>query len=165
MGKCPDPHAPPARRTRVGDGRGGALMALDLAILASELTTDPTALGYAPHVTGGADGTLAELLNRPRSTISVKRSVIQTWEIIAATDATDYGALFATAKDIYKTLVSAGIVDVSDAQIRTILSMLFPAGSATRTALVARLSRTGSRAEQLFGVGVSSDEIAKALRG
>lgn len=140
-------------------------MPVDLTLLRTELQTDPTALGYAPHIAGGADGTLAVLVNQPRIGISVKRAVIQTWELIAATDATEYGALSVTAKDIYRTLVSAGVVDVSDDQIRTILGTLFPAGSATRTNLLARLSRQGSRAEQLFGVGVSADDIAKALRG
>src|SRR3990167_3076310 len=138
-------------------------MALDLAALKTELTTDPTGLGYEPLVTAGADGALSTLVNLVRDTISVPRGIIQTWEVLAATDAAEYGALSATGKDIYKTLVSA--VDVNDAQIRTILSTLFPAGSVTRMNLVARLTRKGSRAEQLYGTGVSSDQIAKALRG
>ena len=69
-------------------------MPVDLIALSSELTSDPTALGYAPHVAGGADGTLAELLNRTRPTISVKRATVQTWEGIAATDSMDLAALW-----------------------------------------------------------------------
>ena len=140
-------------------------MAVDLTALNTELTSDPTALGYASHVAAGADGTLAELLNRTRPTISVKRATIQTWEIIAATESADWTALSVEAKDRYRVIVSAGVIDVSDANIRALLGALLPAGSATRANLIARISRPGSRAEQLFGVSVSSDEIAKALRG
>ena len=127
-------------------------MALTLAALKTELTTDPNAYGYAPHVASGSTGALAALLNEPRATISVPRGLVGTWEIIAATDAAEYNGLSATAKD-----------DVADAQIQAILKALFPNPSTTRTNLIARLTRIGSRAEQLFGVGVSHSDCAQAL--
>ena len=138
-------------------------MALTLSALKTELTTDPNAYGYAPHVASGSTGALAALLNEPRTTINVPRGLVGTWEIIAATDGAEYGALNATAKDIYKTLVSAGTVDVADAQIQAILKTLFPSPSTTRTNLIARLTRPGSRAEQLFGGGVTHADCARAL--
>jgi len=137
-------------------------MAIDLIALKTELTTDPRGYGYAPSWADGSDGILADLLNLVRPGIAVTRGLIQTWEIVAATDGGEYNALSATAKDIYKTLVSAGVVDVNDAQIRTILSALFPAGSTTRANLIARLTRDGSRAEELFGTGVVHGMIASA---
>ena len=138
-------------------------MALTLSALKTELTTDPNAYGYAPHVASGSTGALAALLNEPRTTINVPRGLVGTWEIIAATDGAEYSALNATAKDIYQTLVSAGTVDVTDAQIQAILKALFPNPSTTRTNLIARLTRIGSHAEQLFGVGVSHSDCAQAL--
>ena len=64
-------------------------------------------------------------------------------------------------------MVSAGTLDIGDANIRTLLASMFAAGSVTRTAFLARISRQGSRAEQLGGVGtaVTQTDISRALRG
>lgn len=141
-------------------------MAVDPTALKTELQTDPTGLGYGPWVANGADATLADLLNEPRAGITVFRGLIDTWELIAATVRSEYDALLPDGKQLYQTLVSAGTLDVTDASIRALLAGLFPAGSSTRANLIARVSRRGSRAEQLFGSGVrlSHEAVGFALR-
>ena len=137
-------------------------MPLSLAALKTELTTDPTALGYATHVANGTTWQLAELLNTSRAGISIFRASIPTWEVVACTDKTEYDALTAGNKQLYQILVSTGTINATDARIRAMFASIFAAGS-TRTALNAMASRQGSRAEQLFGVGVTSEDCAKAL--
>lgn len=56
--------------------------------------------------------------------------------------------------------------DGSSTQVQTNLQAIFPAGSGTRTRLVALATRQGSRAEQLFGTGtvLTDEDIGIALR-
>jgi len=142
-------------------------MALTNAALLSELQTDPTARGYAPFIASGNDGKLAELLNEVQAGISVFRGAVPTWELLASTDVAELNGLAAPAQRLYGFMVSAGVIDISDANIRTLLASMFAAGSVTRTAFLARISRQGSRAEQLggAGMGVTDTQVAKALRG
>jgi hypothetical protein len=64
-------------------------------------------------------------------------------------------------------VLTPDVITITNANVRTILASIFGAGSATRTALLALQTRKGSRAEQLFGSGVtvSDNDIAIALRG
>ena len=142
-------------------------MAVDLAALRTELQNDPTALGYAAHVASGSDVDLAALLNAARSGITVFRGLIQSYEIINATDPTEWSALGSAEKQRYQTLTGAGRVDTANANVRAAFLAMFANGTATRAALVALASRTASRAEQLFGADttISTDLIACALRG
>lgn len=138
-------------------------MALSLSALKTELQTDPTTLGYAPLVTAGNTGALAALLNEGRAGISVFRSSIPTWEIVANTVKIDYDALLPGDKQLYQILVSTGTVDATDSRIRAMFASIFGVGTTTRTNLVAMASRQGSRAEQLFGGGVGHADVARAL--
>lgn len=137
-------------------------MAMTLAALKIELQTDPTALGYAAFITSGTTWKLAEILNLPRLAIRTFRTSIPTWEVVACTTKVGYDALAAGDKQLYQILVSAGTIDASDNRIRAMFASIFPVG-ATRTALVAMAERDGTRAEQLFGVSVSTDNCARAL--
>lgn len=137
-------------------------MALSLPALKTELQTDPTGLGYAAHIMSGTTWRLADLLNLPRVAIRTFRTAIPTWEVIAATTKTEYDALTAGNKQLYQILVSAGTIDGSNAEIRAMFASIFSAGP-TRTALAAMAERDGTRAEQLFGVSVSTDDCAHAL--
>jgi hypothetical protein len=136
-------------------------MTFSVTALAQELTNPK----YAALIRAGSDQGIADLLNVIDPTIIVPRGRVETWEILAATVRTEWDALSADAKQLYLTVISAGVVDTTDPQIRAILGGLFPAGTTTRTNLVARLTRPGSRAEQLFGTGtvISSVDVARAL--
>jgi len=139
-------------------------MAMTLAALKSELLNDPTTLGYAAFISSGVTWQLADLLNAPRAGISVFRSSIKTWEVIANTVKAEYDSLPAGDKQLYGILVSSGEIDATNAAIRAMFASIFGASTTTRTQLGAMASRQGSRAEQLFGVPVSTDDCAAALR-
>jgi hypothetical protein len=70
-------------------------MSITPATLATEINTDPLAYGYAAFVTSGSDGSIAELLNRPRAgtdgkpAISIKRADCAPSEILEAIDVRD----------------------------------------------------------------------------
>jgi len=133
---------------------------MDLAALKAELLADPAGFGYAPMLAAGQDGTLADALNAVRQTIDINRGVIPSYEIINATTPSDWTALSAAEKQRYQTLTGAGQVDSGNANVRAAFQAMFAAGTATRTALTALLTRKGSRAEQLFGAGVEVDFMA-----
>lgn len=139
---------------------------MNLTALKTEVQTDPTALGYAAYLATGSLSPIVDLLNAPRAGVTVFRGVIPSYEIVNATEPTEWAALSSAEKQRYQTLTGAGQVDVSNANVRAAFSAMFAAGTATRAALVALASRVGSRAEQLFGAGVAvtADDVARALR-
>lgn len=151
-------------------------MAIDLVALATEINTDPTGRGYAPHITSGNDGEIAILLNEVQAGINIQRSSLTSPEIFEATDLAEYRALTAQSRQMYQVVVTigsgaggpsgGGIPVGPGTNARLILAGLFPAGSTTRANLVALVMRTGSRGEELFGenVVVSSKDVAMALR-
>ena len=61
-----------------------ALTAAQLALLKTELETDPNAYGYAPFVASGADNQLEALLNLPRAAIRINRGFVSTQELVEA---------------------------------------------------------------------------------
>lgn len=159
-------------------------MAITLAALASEITADPLGYGYATFVAAGNDQAIADLLNKPRDgtdgkpAISVKRADCTPAEILEAIDVRDFPAsptgvnsiplaqswlesvtqfarLRLTREDGTKTLIRRNIDRlVGDTQ-----------GSQARLDAIA--VRVGSRAEQLFGVGVevTNPDVSQSLRG
>jgi hypothetical protein len=74
----------------------------------------------------------------------------------------EYDGLSAANKQLYQILVSTGTLNGADSRIRAMFASIFAAG-ATRTALAAMAERDGTRAEQLFGVAVTTDDCARAL--
>lgn len=140
-------------------------MAFSSAALRTELQTDPTGLGYAPLITNGDDADLAALLNAVRGTITVFRNDIESGEIVGSTVLSDFTTLTSSQQNYYLAIVSQPTVDATNTNLRTSLATLFPAGSTTRTNLQALAQRNGSRAEQLFGTGisVSTADVARAL--
>jgi hypothetical protein len=132
-------------------------MAFDPALLRTELQTDPQAIGYAPHVQAARDQVIADLLNLTRTGAAYQqfRGVVSAYEIINATDPAEWAALTAQEKQRYQTLTGAGQVDLSNANLRAMFSAMFAANTTTRAALLAIATRTGSRAEVLFGPGVT----------
>lgn len=157
-------------------------MPINFAELNTELTTDPTTLGYATPRAAGNDQALTDALNLVRAAITIRRANIPVkdiWEAITVADMTALpGTPNATQLSTERRqlawlsgLPAIGSVrlqnaDGSDTSIMTNLAAIFPA-SGTRTRLLALASRTGSRAEQLFGVDtvVTTTDVARALRG
>ena len=137
---------------------------MDYAALKLELTTDPAAIGYAAAWAEGSDWKCADLLNAVRQTIDVDRGVIPSYEIINATVPGEWTTLSVAERQRFQILTGAGQVDSGNANVRAMFQAMFGAGTTTRTALVALLTRKGSRAEQVFGQGVSMNDVAQARK-
>lgn len=139
---------------------------MDLAALKAECTSDPASLGLAALFAAGQDGTVADALNLVRDGISIARGVIPSYEIVNATTPTEWTALSSAEKQRYQTLTGAGQVDSGNANVRAAFNAMFGSATLTRAALVALLTRKGSRAEQVFGPGayVDHSQVAEARR-
>lgn len=151
---------------------------MDYDILRTELTTDPTGLGYAEHIAAGSDNRIAELLNAPRGIhyVTVGMGDILIWaaqtgalrKLAAAKAHTD--ATVATVAETALALLTAPLedVDLGRAEVRQMFDMLVAGGvftAAERDQLFAMAQRPSSRAQDL-GLGVVSDvDVAIALRG
>jgi hypothetical protein len=157
------------------------------AALASEINTDPTALGYAPLVTLGSDAVLAALLNQRPGSFSPAKTWTTPAPLIPIATVLQWGATGPLAAiQAAQTSQIAGIpsiaiasilgfqslatFDVSDARNLQSLAIFVQAGVLTQAqvnALLALGVAPASRAEVLFGIGttVGLSEISKALRG
>ena len=140
-------------------------MAADPIALKTEITTDPTGLGYAPYVAAGNDTALVGLLNLPRATIRLPAGVVPSYAVVNAIVATEWQALTAQAKDYLNLVVQPPYVDLGGGEVRTALATLFGAGTGTRTKLIALVDRDASRAEQLGFGTVTEADVSRALRG
>ena len=150
-------------------------MTLDRARLREELRTDPLGYGYAEWVADGSDQALGDLLNHVRdgvtaprdgkpigAAIRVDRLDVTPIELLDAVDPRDLDPSPAVAA-WFQALASRP--QIPAALVTRLGAHLAPASEA-RARLAARLTRTGSRAEQLFGAGawVRHEDVAHALR-
>jgi hypothetical protein len=142
---------------------------IDYAALASEINTDPAALGYAAPKAAGNDQGVANLLNAvgAGAGFQVNREPISTAFFLSNVAAAEYLALTAVKLAQLQCIVAAQTVDINDASTQAMLIGVFGNPSATRTNIIAILKRQGSRAEVLFGRGtvITVNDISKALRG
>jgi hypothetical protein len=136
---------------------------MDYVALKNEFVTDPRSYGYAPFWANGQDWKLAELINEIRA-IPINRDIIPAHEIFEAIVPTEWVALSVQEKERIRLLLGMGDVNVRGANTRASFQAAFATGTQTRTNLTALLTRNGSRAEELFGVSISWDDIAKARR-
>ena len=144
------------------------------ALLTAEIQNDPRGYGYAADIAGGNDVQLTEKLNlvrvvgtvgHPVTPITVRRGIRTGIEVMNCITLAAWEALTVERRQYLWSLVTpVEGVDLSHDTIRANLLACFPAG-ATRTALIAAADRTGSRAEELFGVEtrLTTNDIAQAL--
>jgi hypothetical protein len=139
-------------------------MPIDHAILKNELTTGAA---YAAARAVGDDAAMLAQLRAPVAGFTVPAGVIPAYLVVNAIDPADWSNATAGEQDRIKTIIGAGTVDPSNVNVKNAFTKAFPAGSATRNALVALTTRPGSRLEQLFGVGTDAtlSDISFALRG
>lgn len=151
-------------------------MPLTPAALKAEITTDPLIYGYGPLFEAGSDGAVADLLNKLRdgtdgeAAISVKRPDISPVEILEVIDTRDLKAsptiLEGSWFESITQYQSVRFVneDGSNTRVRSNLNRLVVDTNGSQTRLNAIANRVGSRAEQLFGVGiaVSADDVSRA---
>lgn len=127
---------------------------VDLVTLNTELTTDPLGLGYA----GKTDPEMAALLNTiGLSSETVSVGVLNGQELQKAVVGAEFIALSAEKQRGWIALISAGDgqVDVDDDRVIAQATAIWNGGSTTLANLAALRTRSASRAEALFGAGVS----------
>lgn len=142
-------------------------MPVDYAALKNEIDTDPATIGYAPLVTSGDDVGIANLLNQVRAGTSITKAFIPLEDVLAAIVKTEFDSLTSAQKTVVDQFIRGTRIKSGDANMRATLGALFAAGTTTRANLVALSTRTGSRAEVLFGEGIviGHADVARALRG
>lgn len=128
-----------------------------LTILKTELTADPLARGYS----GMTDLQAATSLNTVYRTVN--RPQLTSAELLDALDEAEYDALTTAQKGKLNVLLGMGAMNVEPGKVaRGWLLSMFGVGTATRTALVAAVVRTVSRAEELGLPVINAGMVQKA---
>jgi hypothetical protein len=117
-------------------------MPIDHAILKNELTTGAA---YAAARAVGDDAAMLAQLRAPVAGFTVPAGVIPAYLVVNAIDPADWSNATAGEQDRIKTIIGAGTVDPSNVNVKNAFTKAFPAGSATRTALVALTTGTTVR--------------------
>lgn len=135
--------------------------------LRSEIENDPASLGYAPFRLSGSDNAIADALNLVRSTITVNKASMNFNDFTHAM-ISQLNTLSTAQGTQMQILGTAGIIYLGDTATRTYLEGVYST-TAAKNQLQALYTRTGSRAEFLWGDGttISNDDIvtAKFLNG
>lgn len=133
----------------------------DKAILNTEITDDPLALGYAEK----SDPEIAAILNAINANYSIDREAIDGQELQMAVVIGEYVDLTDIQRMGWQTLLSAGsgVVAVSDARVKAQIAAIWGALTTTRANLEALQTRAASRAETTVGRSVSATDVAVAL--
>lgn len=144
-----------------------AFSATDLPTLKTELTTDPTGIGYAPLIAAGNHQGLADAINLARAAITVRRGIRTGIDVMNAIALADFEAATTGRQQYILALVTpVEGVDLSNDIIRANLGAIFAAGNATRTRLLAAADKNpASRAEQLWGINtvINASQVGAAL--
>lgn len=127
-------------------------MSIDLTALRDELANDPQALGYT-----SSDVDDAALLNEVgASGETVLRTAIPMGEVYAQVEwISEWLNLEPVPREGFRQLTSTDTLDASSPRIQAALEAIFGTDSATWANLAAIAARDASRAEVLFGHGVS----------
>ena len=144
-------------------------MAVDLAALKTEITTDPT--GIYGSVSPGHTQGFADAINQTRTTIQVD-NFVSAFQIVEAVVPGEFPTAGADQfkRDMWRDIiVSVGELDSINANatnLKAKVLTVFAAGT-TRTNLAALQTRDGSRAEELFGLNtvITHHDVGLALGG
>lgn len=131
---------------------------MDLAILRTELLTDPLGRAYS----GMADAQAVTSLNTANR--SVARDVVAAWEVWEAIVPAEWAGLSAAEKQRIQTMLGMGTLSVKGANTRAAFMAVFGAG-ATRTALAALQTTTTTRAAELGLNTVTALDVSRARLG
>jgi hypothetical protein len=150
-------------------------VAIDYAVLKTELQTDPRGMDYATPRAAGNDTTLADLLNSPTGagsgTVTVP-SLARNDFLLALAPAylvlpSLSQALQAKWDRILAVIRAADRIDLANPSVQALLAQAVTDGVLTQAQVNALGQRVGSRAEVLFGAGtvVSIQDVGRALQG
>ncbi len=142
-------------------------MSLTLSGLRTEFLTDPRSLGYSTAVTQGDHNRLVYLINTTAASHSVSMGTVTTIAMQSVVVASEYAVLSNGQRDLWNAVLVAAVngVPISNTVIRNQVAFVWSAGTTTRANLLALDTRTGTRAEVLFGEGirVTATDVQKAL--
>ena len=129
---------------------------MNYQILKTEIANDPASLGYS----GQEDQQVADLLNEiGLSGETINNDILESYQIVNAVDVDDWTALSDIERERLKFILCPGEVDISNANIKAQIGIMFGVGTDTRTALLALTIRPASRGEILFGNGISVSSL------
>lgn len=140
------------------------LTAAQLLTLKVDIAADPI-LAAQPNNSDGAFAIAAayNLLAVPN--FIVWRTAILTSDCKKATTWTEYIGRSQGERDAWQFMLSNGIINAADANIRQGIQDIFsgPGGVASRAALVAIAKRKATRAEKLFATGTGTDAVPATM--
>ena len=139
-------------------------MTIDIAALKTDILTGPLAGELAPL----SDAEQADVYNTIRvgTNYDVASEAIKADVFFGALMPEELVALTTQELQILQLVLAVGTVNLSDTNTRTILTNMFGAVTTTRANLIALKTRSGTRAEKLFGAGerVTPSQVADAKR-
>ena len=141
-----------------------------LQALHDEIEADPASLGYKDGGAWKGDGVIADLINSLEGpgAANITRKLIQPHEVFDSIPYVEYETYPAAKREYLDTMLELaggnGVIDANDAVVYANLLAVFPAGSDARSNIIAKIQRTGSRAEVLWSEGnvVTISEVAHA---
>ena len=137
-----------------------------LQALHDEIENDPESIGYKDGSVWKGDDVIADLINDPANGDVVQRSLVEPQELIEQITLTDWETISAAQRLYIQLLPSLSVISTvqNGTEVRNNLLAIFGAGTTTRDNLVAVVERQGSRAEVLWGEGVtiSISQVAHA---
>jgi hypothetical protein len=123
--------------------------------LRNEIETDPMNYGYAAFRTSGADNSLADALNLVRATVTINKYSMNFNDFTHAM-ISQLQTLSTAQGTQMQILGAAGTIYIGETATRTYLENVYST-TAAKNQLQALYTRTGSRAEFLWGDGTSID--------
>ncbi len=140
-----------------------------LQSLKDEIDNDPLAIGYKIGPDDWESGiVIVGLINDPVNGAQITRMQVTPQEIASSITLSEYVVLTLPQRQYLDLLIQAagseGAIDAGEPEVLNALTTIFVAGSDTRTALLAKIQRQGSRAEVLWGDGrsISESDVGKA---
>lgn len=127
-----------------------------------ELNTNPKLMAFA----GKTDEQLAALLNTVGASNEKQTGagIVPAQAIMDCVVVSEWNLLLATAQNRLNVWLAPGTVNTSAPNVRTALGGIFGAQTVTQSNLVAAFDKSISRAESLFGAGITvfSWDVARA---
>ena len=138
-------------------------MAVSLPVLKTEIQTDPQGYNYT-----GSNLEIANALNLVRAAEIVTRKTVSAEELQTSVVIAEYIALTDIERTGWNSILIVAApngMDVSNAALRNQIAAIWGAGTTTRANLIALQTRTGTRAEVLFGEGtrISDYDVEEVL--
>jgi hypothetical protein len=113
-----------------------------------------------PAYSGMTDAQAAAVINA--LAVTKPAGIIPAYQVINATVASEWAALTAAEKQRYQTIVGAGQIDTSNANVIAAFAAMFGAGTSTRAALLALATVTVSWAQETLGGLVHAGDVGYA---